>query len=281
MKTIALIQTTRDRTIELKAFIKSLNSQKNINFSDLQYVFIDQGDNKSVFNDLNPEIEFIYIKSEPCSLSCARNIGIKNCNAKYISFPDDDCWYAMDTLSKVLNRLEQKNFNGIIIKATNEEDIPIGKFPAQSQEISLYNHCGACSITIFFQFIKDLLFDENLGVGSPYKFLAGEESDYIINFMRRTNGKVYYDSNICIHHPIGKPNAFTDYHLKKYYYGRGIGYLYRKQNYPISIIFKNFTKPLIGSFIYLMIGNIQKSKQSFYFAKGKIKGYLDSKKIIQ
>lgn len=280
MKTLALIQTSRDRFFELQTFIKSLNSQIDIIFNEIQYIFIDQGNNKSAFKDLNPRIEFKYIKIEPCSLSHARNIGITNCNAKYISFPDDDCWYEPNTLSCVLNILEKNEYSGLTIKATNENNIPIGKFPNHSQKISLYNHCGACSITIFFQFKKELLFDENLGVGSPHKFSAGEESDYIINFIKKYNGNVFYDSTICIHHPIGKANTFTDYHLKKYYYGRGLGYLYRKHNYPFSVIFISLIKPLIGSIVYMAIGNFKKSKQSFYFAKGKLEGFLDSKKLL-
>lgn len=79
------------------------------------------------FSQLNSEIKFTYLLTNPCSLSKARNIGLDYVEGEYIAFPDDDCWYEPDTLSKVLNQLEFHD--GVLVKATNEEGILVANYP--------------------------------------------------------------------------------------------------------------------------------------------------------
>lgn len=118
---ISLIQTSQNRKEELKRFVNSINKLKGINFSDIQLIFIDQEDNKEIFENLNSNILFTYIKYHHCSLSHARNIGLKYVKGDYVGFPDDDCWYEPDTLSRVLNYLESGKYQGITGKGTNEK----------------------------------------------------------------------------------------------------------------------------------------------------------------
>ena len=74
---ISLVQTSQNRVKELLRFVESLNAQENIDFSKIQLIFVDQGDCKEAFKNLNPQIHFVYIKYKPSSLSHARNIGLK------------------------------------------------------------------------------------------------------------------------------------------------------------------------------------------------------------
>ena len=123
---ISLVQTSQNRVKDLLRFVESLNAQVNIDFSQIQLIFVDQGDCKKAFTNLNPQIDFVYVKYKPSSLSHARNIGLKYVKGKYIAFPDDDCWYDKDTLSKVLIKLN--SHDGVLIKATNENGIPLANY---------------------------------------------------------------------------------------------------------------------------------------------------------
>ena len=118
MIVLTLIQTSQNRFDDVKRFVDSLNRQENLLFSSIQYIFLDQGDNKNAFKNLNKAIDFKYISISPCSLSHARNLGLKHVKGKFIGFPDDDCWYEKDTLIKVFRIL--KTHQGVLIKATNE-----------------------------------------------------------------------------------------------------------------------------------------------------------------
>ena len=180
---LSLIQTSRDRAFDLEYFVDTLNKQQDLDFSEIQLIFVDQGNLRSCFNRLNPDIDFLYLKTTPCSLSHARNIGLKEVKGEYVCFPDDDCWLDDHTIIRVLRKLEQ-GYNGVIIPATNEEGKPLGVYPKQETLISEYNHCNACSITLFLRYYIDVKFDENLGVGSKFKLSAGEETDYVIETFR-------------------------------------------------------------------------------------------------
>lgn len=266
---ISLIQTSQNRIEDLQRYVESLNSQVNIDFSQVQLVFVDQGDCKIAFKNLNPCIKFTYIKYKPSSLSHARNVGLKYAEGEYVSFPDDDCWYAKDTLCKVLAVLGKHD--GVLIKATNEEGIPLAKFPEGNQKATLFYHCGACSICIFLHLDNNIRFDENIGVGSPYGLASGEETDYLIHFIRH-HIDVVYDKDILIHHPLGKTTFFASDLDKAYKYARGHGYLMKKNHYPINLIMISLLRPLVGMVWYLCKFNFLQSRRSFSLLKGRLEG---------
>lgn len=270
---ISLIQTSQNRKSELARFIESLNRQVGINFGEIQLIFIDQEDNRSVFKHLNKNITFTYIKYKHCSLSHARNIGLKHVKGEYIGFPDDDCWYKQDTLEKIFNHINN-GYSGVIAKSTDETGVTTNKSPRKSQRISLYNHCGAISYTIFLKFVPDLLFDEKLGVGSPYQLSSGEETDYLIRFIKKKGANIYYDCNIIIHHPKGKHGNFSDVDSKQYEYARGWGFLLRKHHFPIKIILKSFIRPICGILFYSLTLNKKGRLHSYHILKGRLEGYI-------
>lgn len=273
---LTLIQTSQDRKIELERFIHSLNSQQDIDFNNLQLIFIDQGDNKTSFSKLNKNIKFTYIKYRQCSLSHARNIALKYVEGKYVGFPDDDCWYSPQTLKQVLYHFSNGR-NGIIAKGVDETGKMTNRFSSKSQEISLYNHCGAISYTIFLKFDPTLFFDENIGVGSNLGFLSGEESDYLYHFLlQHTN--VYYDKNIIVHHPLAKTDYFKNTLDKAYCYAKGYGYILAKNHYPIHYKVMAFLRPLMGIILYAMAFKFNRSKKSYYILKGRLLGYTHHKK---
>lgn len=271
---LSLIQTSQNRKKELARFIKSLNEQVGVDFSQIQLIFIDQEDSKDIFGQLNNKFSFQYIKYHNCSLSHARNIGLNYVRGKYIAFPDDDCWYEPATLSFVFKAF-QEGLDGIIGRGINKEGLASSTFGGKSQFITKYEHCGAISYSIFLRFNSKLKFDENLGVGSSLGLSSGEETDYLINFMNAfANPKVYYDMNLIIHHPIGKSDYFANDVKKTYFYSRGFGYLLKKHHYPIQKIVKAFVRPFGGILIYGLCGQFHKSYRSFSILKGRIEGFF-------
>ena len=48
VKKISLIQTSQNRRAELERFVNSLNQQEGIDFSAIQFIFVDQGDNRVI-----------------------------------------------------------------------------------------------------------------------------------------------------------------------------------------------------------------------------------------
>lgn len=270
---LSLVQTCRNRYKELQRFIVSLNNQTNINFTDIEYIFIDQGNNEAILTYINSSIKVKYIKTSPCSLSQARNIGLKYVSGEYVGFPDDDCWYTKDTLSKVLDYLNT-GVDGVVAKGTDEYGRLTNVFPEGKKVLNKFERCGAISYTIFVRFHNYILFDENLGVGSPYGLNAGEETDYILRLLEKNGSKIIYDSSIIVHHPVfaEKINRYTLAKIRSY--SRGNGYLLHKHNFPIGYVLMQLVRPLCGCLVYFFQGKIKRSRHSFNVFAGRLQGYF-------
>lgn len=270
--TLSLVQTSQDRGLELKRFVDSFNRQTNIDFKEIQLIFYDQGDNRGIFDSLNQQVKFDYIKGNRCSLSKARNLCLPYVKGKFIAFPDDDCWYEPDTLSKALEYLLKNKYQGVTGKGTNENGELTSKFPRRAAVLTKGKLCAAISYTMFFLYNASVKFDENIGVGSPFGIGSGEETDYLLNLMEKYNYKVYYDPNITIHHPTNSIYEWQQIKKRTYLYARGGGYLMQKHSFPLSYVFLQFFRPFCGLILNSLKLNFRASKRSYLNLKGRIEG---------
>lgn len=270
---LSLVQTSQNRRQELIRFINSLNNQIGIDFSQIQLIFIDQGDNLDLFGQLNPQIKFDYIKYHLCSLSHARNIGLCHVTGEFIGFPDDDCWYESDTLCRVLEYLKDGTYQGITGMGTDENGKLTSVFPNQAAQLTITNRCAAISYTVFFKFDKNIKFDEDMGVGSPFNIGAGEETDYLLSLMEQRMYKVFYDPAISIHHPTNDIYDKSSVLRKSYSYARGAGYLIKKHRFPLLYILKQYVRPFGGIIVNFLKMDMFSCKKSFLILKGRIEGY--------
>lgn len=271
---LSLIQTSQNRRNELVRFVHSLNEQQGINLKEIQLIFVDQEENQDVFQQLNSDIDFTYIKHYHCSLSHARNIALKQVKGKFVGFPDDDCWYEPDTLQRVLKYLKEGKYQGITGRGTNMVGKLTSIFPKNAAELTIIKRCAAISYTVFFKFCSELLFDEVMGVGSKYNIGAGEETDYLLTLMKKYNYKIYYDPLISIHHPTNEIYDKKVIIKRAYSYARGTGYLIRKHIFPKTYIFNQFVRPFIGIFVNALRLDFLKCYKSYLNFKGKIEGYF-------
>lgn len=182
---LSIIVTSQDRPKELKRYFETINKQKNINFSNLQIIFVDQGDNKSIYDNLSQSIIRKYVKYHKCGLSEARNQGLKFVIGDIVAFGDDDSWYDDDTLSKVFDLFEKRNIDGVGTAIKNESDVPYNKYPQEIKKLTYLNHYGLSSASIFLKYDSSVSFDVNIGVGSKFNLLSGEETDYLWTYMER------------------------------------------------------------------------------------------------
>ncbi|MCQ2106150.1 MAG: glycosyltransferase family 2 protein [Fibrobacter sp.] len=249
--------------------------QQGVDFSQLQLIFIDQEDNKSAFDNLNPLIKFTYVKTEHCSLSHARNLGLSLVEGKFVCFPDDDCWYEPDTLKKALAVLQEGVYQAVSGKGMNEQGVLTSVFPSKEAEITAVKRCAAISYTMFYKYEKSVTFDECMGIGSPYNLGAGEETDYMLTLMEQFKFRVLYKPELIVHHPTQTDVYDKPYLLKKFYsYSRGGGFLMQKHQFPLSYKLRQYGRPFAGMFVHFLKGDFFGSKKSFFMFKGKLEGFF-------
>lgn len=290
MKFSLIVTTQGNRKEDVVRFLQSLKKQKNTEF---EVILVDQSEGieiKKIIESLNINFTIKHIFVSKMSLSKARNIGIKHADGDIICFPDDDCWYEENLLSKIEKKFIDNPKYSVL--CFNVYDPNTNKFYGKDREklnndidINLKNIFKipiSVGIFIKIQDIKEIRFDENLGVGARWG--SGEETDLIIRLYNK-NLKIKYINGINIFHPAV---LFTNNEvIKAYKYGEGFGALiYKSINRDIKNIrliielFNVLIKSMVGFVIYGIIGGI-KSKIYINRFKGIINGIIDSKKYYK
>ena len=109
---INLVMTTRQpRASATERFLVSLNEQTDKTKNLIRLIAVIQSEENLCIDPDVKDIKVVHVK--PCSLSKARNEGIKlipEGESGIIAFPDDDCWYNSTVLSAAVKNLEQYDF---------------------------------------------------------------------------------------------------------------------------------------------------------------------------
>ncbi len=85
--------------MELERFMVHLSRQDYRNF---ELILIDQNQDDQVSKIILPyrqDFQIIYIHSQICGASFARNLGLSKATGDIILFPDDDCWFPPELLT--------------------------------------------------------------------------------------------------------------------------------------------------------------------------------------
>ena len=101
---------------------------------------------------------------------------------EFIIFPDDDCWYAPDTLAQVAEAFQRHPQAGTVMGKsidTSPVSPPCGQDTPVSQIGTFKN--GETYLQFFrAEVVKDLRFDPRLGPGTGLPYGCGEDTDYLL-----------------------------------------------------------------------------------------------------
>ena len=180
-----LIATVRRRT-ELERLLLSLRQQEH---TCLQIIIADQNP-PSFLEDLHAQFSDLPLQIIPVpdkGVSQARNAIIPLAEGSYIAFPDDDCWYATDTLAQVVEAFQRHPEAGAVMgKSIDASPVSpsCGKDAPVSQIGTFKN--GETYLQFFrAEVVKDLRFDPRLGPGTGLPYGCGEDTDYLLEAHKR------------------------------------------------------------------------------------------------
>lgn len=204
----SLVLCTLGRFDEVLDFLRSLAAQDYCNY---ELIVVDQNTTerlRSHIFDIISKDRIKYFNVNFTGLSRARNFGLQFVEGDIVAFPDDDCTYESNVLSKLASLFHSPKSCVLV-----------------GEENHFYGMPWSSSYRIFLtaEFLGEIRFDEDIGVGSGSQFGAGEE----LMFTRRiylSDYNFYFNSDLKIYHP--KPDSIFDNYNKMRLYSIGNGAVY-------------------------------------------------------
>jgi glycosyltransferase involved in cell wall biosynthesis len=288
MTRFSLVLATIGRTSELRRFLAHLDTQTHREF---ELIVVDQNKDDRLEPFLAPYREkfpILRVTSEP-GLSRARNVGLKYITGDVVAFPDDDCWYPTWLLERVATLLrdhrELDGVTGRVVFCTKGDDKRcaahqgtwMARFDKGQGLLSKANtHRRAISISIFLRrrvVQKIGRFDETLSVGSGTPWGSGEDTDYPLRVVE-AGFKVFYKPEVFVFHPPLPERNHPSMAYRAYYYGAGIGRVWRKHHYPPWFVAYYLLRALGGICLSLARGRRGEARYYLNSLQGRLRGWL-------
>lgn len=275
MREISLILATVGRTTELNRLFDSLAAQT---FHDFDVVVVDQ----NADDRLQPVLQRAQclglmlrrLRYRPPNLALARNAGVAAATGRWLGFPDDDCWYEPDLLSRVMLRSCRTDRPQGVICHWVEQDAPQPPGLLSWERSSRFRDFPVSSITLFFE--RALVqrvggFDGRLGVGQW--FGAGEETDLLLRALR-TGATVAHEPGARVHHRIEVTSIATTRVARRsaLLRARGTGAMYAKHRLPLWVILRGLLSPIIKPLCRGRLG--AELMHGFSVTTGRLAGWL-------
>lgn len=213
---LSLICATRNRTVEVKRLMESLQAQTNKNF---ELIIVDQND-QPLLNHLiaafATSFSIIHIRQHDSNNSKARNLGSVNATFNWLGFPDDDCWYPTNFIEKALTIIKHE-YDGLFINWTDPGSQP-EKIRFQFQQGLMSSEEAFTLASCICLFVKATTFkeakgfNEKLGLGRTTLIKAGEEQDLTLRLVS-AGFSIYKHPDIVVHHAMSErewDDAFRD-----------------------------------------------------------------------
>ena len=260
MKISLITVTTGDKPENLARLKASLDAQT---YRDFEWIVVDHRE--------HPEFKM--------GLSRARNFGIAKATGDVLAFPDDDAWYAPETLAEVAKALSNPDVDGVSYRVVDETGrCSAGGWMSADRKMvtkaTVWHTAVSCSFFVKRKFANgtdaDMQFDERLGVGSGTRFGSGEETEFLLRQIER-GAKIAYDGSNCVFHPKISDKTGVG---RGWQYGNGYGAVLRKHHYSLTRLVWGVSVQLIRSVQAAFKFNFKKILFHLAMASGRFCGYL-------
>lgn len=233
MKVSLIVGTTGRRCEQIGRLLESIAGQTH---RDIEVVIVIQGSHEidEVVGPFRSSVDVRVERIQRYGLSHARNVGSRIACGEILAFPDDDCFYGVDTVGAAVQRLVGCNRDVVVGSIHDPCSLaPFFRYPGECISMKRRQLWLAPSIAIFIRahsFERVRGFDEDFGLGACYP--SAEETDLLVRVAACSPvGSVVFDPMIRVYHrKQGKCKSDLFYERRERAYGmnRGWGALIRK-----------------------------------------------------
>jgi glycosyltransferase involved in cell wall biosynthesis len=218
------------------------------------------------------------IASSARGASVGRNVGLVLATGPVVAFPDDNCWYAPDTVPQVLQVLRDRpglaGLSGRQLTAAGNPSML--RWLTRPTLVTRRNFLRTtiCS-TLFIR--RDALttvgpFDETIGVGAPGWVGAGEESDLVLRLLAA--GHVMdYRPDIVVYQDDDRDAPTERFVEKMLRYGVGQGHLWRRHRLSVGHLLYLSARKLAGSGVRALRGRTVLARADLAYLRGTVAGW--------
>ncbi len=280
----SLIVATINRVETLDRLLESLGGQL---YTDFEVIIADQNSDQRVMPLVERYAGGMHVRHcrSRQGLSAARNDALAMARGDVVAFPDDDCWYLPQTLSRINAWLQDHaDIGGLSVACCDGEGRPsVQNWPREPVRLSPRNVWRrAVSIGLFIRLdeIRSVGgFDESLGAGSGSPWGSGEETDLVLRLL--SNG---VDIDYLPEYLVGHANPTDDFGAaagdRALAYGRGLGRVLAKHRRPVDEKALVLLRPACGAVLAGLQGQWGRSRYYRKSLRGRWQGLLGAHKMV-
>jgi glycosyltransferase involved in cell wall biosynthesis len=272
----SLIVATINRVETLDRLLKSLGEQR---YTDFEVIIADQNSDQRllpVVERYSAALRLKHLRARH-GLSAARNDGLQPAQGEVVAFPDDDCWYVAETLSRIAAWMNSHPQSAVLSVACCDRDgrPSVQNWPLKPARItprSLWRR--AVSIGLFIrrdEIAKIGGFDESLGAGSSSPWGSGEETDLLLRLLA-AGVNAEYLPELLVGHANPTENDAEAAAARALAYGRGLGRVLAKHRRPLNEKATVLLRPLGGALISGIRGQWSRSRYYQQSFRGRWQG---------
>lgn len=174
--------------------------------------------------------------TSPRGVSRGRNEGIRLSAGDVFAFPDDDTWFAPDSLRRVACHLREPGAGGVSgrqVTADGKDSMLRWAKAACGVSRTNWPRTSISSTMFLTRQAVDLAgdFDESIGAGTDGWLGSGEETDLLLRVID-TGATVPYDPAILVYQSDPRQQLTPAFVEKMSRYGAGMGHLFRVHRLP-------------------------------------------------
>jgi glycosyltransferase involved in cell wall biosynthesis len=277
MPDFSLVVATKHRTTEVARLIRSIDDQAG---ADYELIIVDQNEDErlhAIIQDCANRERILHVKSRT-GVSRARNVGINLAQGYLISFPDDDCWYPPGVLKEVKSWFNSNRAYDVLSLAVRDEvgECIGNRWFFESCDLNLVNIFRTSAGPSFFirstASTRGARFDEGIGPGADTQYLAGEDTDYILELMKK-GARGRYEAKWHIGHPRKDIKTANVSDERIHNYGKGAGFVQQKHRLAwlwVALVAFDF-----GRAIYCVArGKIKQGHLLYQHGRGLVAGFI-------
>lgn len=269
-----LVVATVDRVEPLDRLLRSIGDQSH---DRIRVLVVDQNDDDRLAPVLarHAALELERLRA-PRGLSRARNAALPHLAGDVVGWPDDDGFYADDTLERVARAFAASpTLAGVSGQLADPYGRPSGRWPQQAQELTpetVWNR--AVSHSLFLR--REALvaagpFDETLGLGAGTRRESGEEIDLLVRVLQ-AGGRVRYEPDVVVlHETPPRPRELERALARRD--GASVGYILARHRLGPRLVGRMAVRPLGGAALALARRDPATARTQLEVLRGRASGY--------